>query len=218
MSQEEILHRYRHLRAISVRHHSGALDCLARPAILEHARHLGLAHGQTLVAESQEKTMLIFDLAVHTARSGRSRAIDRYAKAAALASGSEDAKMLEAICQARFSIWRIERRHDVAGVIAADMLHERETWLIDEGLAASFKPGMMIAGRLCWPEDFAMTCGVVVPVNAELICDILLDRAAWLRSADRAADDPRFATVIYRAVLESGMMDRVMFKETALAS
>ena len=40
MLQEEILDRYHQLRAISMRHHSGALDCLARPAILEQATHL----------------------------------------------------------------------------------------------------------------------------------------------------------------------------------
>ena len=49
-------------------------------AILEQAKHLGLAYGQALVAESEEEMTLIFDLAIHTAKPGRSRAIDRYAK------------------------------------------------------------------------------------------------------------------------------------------
>jgi hypothetical protein len=80
MQQAEILDRYRHLRAISTRHHSAVLDCLARPAILERAKYLGLAYGQALVAESEEEMALIFDLAVHTAKPGRPRAIDRYAK------------------------------------------------------------------------------------------------------------------------------------------
>jgi hypothetical protein len=115
MQREEILERYRHLRAISTRHHSAALDCLARPAILEQARHLRLAYGQALVAESEEEMTLIFDLAIHTAKPGRSRAIDRYAKAAALSSGSGEARVLEAMCGARFSIWRIERYHEPPG-------------------------------------------------------------------------------------------------------
>lgn len=45
MPDTELFNRYRCLRAISTRHHSGALGCLARPAILEQARHLGLAYG-----------------------------------------------------------------------------------------------------------------------------------------------------------------------------
>jgi hypothetical protein len=127
MQREEILDRYHHLRAISTRHHSAALDCLARSAILERAKHLGLVYGQALVAESEEEMTLIFDLAVHTAKPGRSRAIDRYAKAAALSSGCNEARTLGAICQARFSVWRIKRHHEVAGVIVTDVLRDSET-------------------------------------------------------------------------------------------
>jgi hypothetical protein len=97
MQQREILDRYRNLRAISTHHHSAALDYLARPAILEHAKHLGLTYGQALFANSEEEMTLIFDLAIHTAKPGRSRAIDRYAKAAALSSGSNEAHTLEAM-------------------------------------------------------------------------------------------------------------------------
>jgi hypothetical protein len=44
-----------------------------------------------------------------------------------------------------------------------------------------------------------MTCGVIVPVNVELIEDALYDSTAWLPHANpqRLADDPRFATAIY---------------------
>ena len=220
MLQREILDRYHCLRAISTRHHSGALDCLARPAILEQAKHLGLAYGQTLVAESEEEMTLLFDLAIHTAKPGRSRAIDRYAKSVALQPGSDEALTLEAMRRARFSLWRIERRHEAAGVIVADVLRDSETWLVDEGLASSAEPGMTLASRVCWPTDFAMTCGVVIPVDVELIEEALVDGAAWLRHAhpSQLADDPRFATAIYRSAIDVGIMDNVVFQEAAMAS
>jgi hypothetical protein len=104
MLRGEILDRYRNLRAISTRHHSAALDYLARPAILEQAKHLGLAYGRALFADSEEEMTLIFDLAIHTAKPGRSRAIDRYAKVAVLAPGSDEVHMLEAMREARFSV------------------------------------------------------------------------------------------------------------------
>ena len=81
LSREEILARYRHLRAISVRHHNGALEFLSKSALMGHARHLGLTEGKVLVAESMEELTLAFDLAVYTAKPGHSRAIDRYASA-----------------------------------------------------------------------------------------------------------------------------------------
>jgi hypothetical protein len=220
MPREGILNRYRHLRAISTRHQSAALDCLTRPAILEQAKHLGLAYGQALIADSDEEMTLLFDLAVHTAKPGRSRAIDRYAKATVLPSGSDEAHTLEAMRQARFSIWRIERRHEIAGVIVADLLRDAETWLVDEGLALSAEPGMTLASRICWPADFAMTCGVIVPVDADLMADAVCNSMAWLRyvGPEQVADDPRFATAIYRSALDAGIMDNVVFREAAMAS
>ena len=153
-------------------------------AILEQAKHLGLAYGQALVAESEEEMTLLFDLAIHTAKPGRSRAIDRYAKSVALQPGSDEELTLDAMCRASFSLWRIERRHETAGVIVADLLRDSETWLLDEGLAFSAEPGMTVASRLCWPAEFAMTCGVIVPVDVELIEDALLDSTAWLWHAN----------------------------------
>jgi hypothetical protein len=79
MQQRDILEHYRHLREISTRHQSAALARLAEPTLLEQAKHLGLAYGRALIADSEEEMTLIFDLAIHSAKPGRSRAIDRYA-------------------------------------------------------------------------------------------------------------------------------------------
>ena len=44
------------------------MNFFSRPALLEQARHLGLAVGETLAAESFDELTLAFDLAIHTAR------------------------------------------------------------------------------------------------------------------------------------------------------
>ena len=117
MNREEILDRYRRLRPISTHHHSAALKFLSGPALLAHAKRLGLAVGRTLLADSEEEMILTFDLALYTAKDGRSRPLDRYARAARLAPGSDEARMLDAMRAARFSIWRIEQPHPTAGLI-----------------------------------------------------------------------------------------------------
>ena len=33
---------------------------------------------------------------------------------------------------ARFSVWRINQRHETAGLIITDVLREAEVWLVDE--------------------------------------------------------------------------------------
>ena len=84
LGRTEVLARYRHLREISKQHHSAALDFLSKDAIISQARRLGLAQGKTLVLDSMDDLNLAFDLAIHTAPKDRSRAIDRYARAAGL--------------------------------------------------------------------------------------------------------------------------------------
>jgi hypothetical protein len=210
MTRDEVLQRYRHLRLISIGHHSGALKFLSRQAVLEHAKRLGLATGGMLVAESEAEMTLVFDLALYTAKERRSRALDRYARATPLPPGSDAARVLEAMRHARFSVWRINRRHETTGLIITDVLRETELWLVDEQLEASAPEGLCFAGRICQPDDFAMSCGVVVPVYRELLEEVTLDMLAWRRGdPERVAEDPRFALAIYRAAIDSGILNNV---------
>lgn len=214
MSRDEVLARYRHLRAISTQHHTEAMNFFSRPALLEQARHLGLTVGKTLVAESFDELTLAFDLAIHAARPGHSRAIDRYAGAAEFRPGSDELGVLEAMRRARFSVWRVERRHEPAGLVVRDLLRQDEAWLLDEALERSAPAGMAAAMRLCTPDAFAMTCGVIVPVDRELLEEVLAEVLPRVRgSPDRVADDRRFATAIYRAAVARGLMARVGFEE-----
>jgi hypothetical protein len=219
MEHDDILNHYRHFRAITIRHQNAALNFVARPALLERAKYLGLVREQSLVVDS-ETMPLVFDLALHTAKPGRSRAIDRYARTAALCPDTDEGRVLEAVRHARFSIWKIERRHEVSGLVIADLLRESETWLVDEALTTCAKPGLAFAGRLCRPADFAMTCGVIVPIDYELMEDVVLSGMGWMGHTDPAhlADDPRFATAVYRAAVKGRVMERVEFREVAIAS
>jgi len=213
MTREEILGRYRHLRAISAGHHSAALAFVSRSMLLEQAKRLGIAQGRMLMPESKEEMALVFDLSLYTAREGRSRAVDRYARAARLPLGSDEALVLEAMRQARFSIWRVDRRHETTGMIITDLLRQREEWLVDEKLEASAPDGMAVAGRICEPDSFAMTCGVIVPVNRNLVEEATLDTLAWRRgNPEHVAQDPRFAMAIYRAAIDTGVMENVAYE------
>jgi hypothetical protein len=172
-SREEVLARYCRLREISKHHHSQVLNFISQDAILQHARRLGLAQGKTLILDDIEELNYAFDLAIHTAPADRSRAIDRYARSAQPASGRDERLVLDAMCVARFSVLRIERRHEVAGLIATDLLRKTELWLVDIGLESSVPDGSLMATRLYTPEQFSMTAGVNVPFDLEMLADLV---------------------------------------------
>src|SRR6266850_221434 len=115
-SRDQVLARYRALREISKRHHHEVLKLISGDALLRQARRLGLAQGKTLILDDMDELNYVYDLAIHTASPERSRAIDRYAKSARLAEGSDEALVLEAMRKGQFSILLIERRHETAGL------------------------------------------------------------------------------------------------------
>src|SRR5262249_12111110 len=126
-----VLARYHGLREISKAHHAECLRFLSQGAIIRAARRIGLTVGRHLVCEADEEFSLVMDLAIHTAETGRSRAIDRYAGSGHVPAGSEAAAVLDAMCRSRFTILSIERRHEAAGLVMTDLCDngEREIWL-----------------------------------------------------------------------------------------
>ena len=193
----EVLARYRHLREISKRHLSDAMKFLSRDAILHHARRLGLTFGKTLILDNMDEITLAFDLAIHTAPDGRSRAIDRYARSAQFASGSDEALMLEAMRDSRFAVILVRRRHPSVGLIVSDLFRNIELWLVDEGLESSLPDGVALATQLYTPDGFAMTAGGLVPLDIELIEDAIADTPQLLRNRrEELIDDRRFAEAI----------------------
>jgi hypothetical protein len=210
--REEILTRYRRLREISTRHHSEALRFVPRSTLLEQARRLGLTAGKMLVAESIDELTLAFDLCLYTAAPGRSRGIDRYVRSAGVAPGSAEERMLQAMGQARFSVFQVERPHETAGLLVRDLIREEDLWLVDENLERTAPRGMSLAMRVSRPEAFAMTCGVIVPVDATLIETVFDEVLGRVRGEpDAIANDRRFATAIYRAAVMDGIMDQIGF-------
>jgi hypothetical protein len=221
MTRSEILSRDRRLRQISKEQHEAVLNIIAPDVVLDWARRIDLTQGKTVVSDSEYEIALTEDLAIYLPRLGHSHPLDRYARAAGFAPGSDEAVVLAARRQARFSLWRVERYHETTGLILRDLLREEEEiWLIDEAMAKNARPGREMAARLVEPDRFAMTARVIVPIIPDLmtrpeLMEEVFIRAPALRSLQgkALAKDPRLAIGIYRAAVAAGAMDFVRFKQ-----
>ena len=182
MNRNEKLARYRHLRAINKRQQTGALDCVSQTTMLDCARRLGLARGRTLILDDPDEMTLVFDLVVHAGIGGRSRAIDRYADKVRPPPGSDDELVLTATRNARFTVWEVERRHAIAGLHVVDVATRDTLWLIDESFEASCRPGHVCASRLIAVDDFVMSAGAFVPVDATVLMEVATVHASLVVS------------------------------------
>ncbi|MEJ0046779.1 MAG: hypothetical protein WDN04_12185 [Rhodospirillales bacterium] len=215
-----VLERYRALRAVSDELHSGCLQLVSQKTVRDTARAIGLLRGGTLAMEYPEEVVLVRDLCVHTARPGRSRAVDRFAQAAIFAAGSDAAMVLGAMQRARFSIWQVVGYHDDCGVIVQDTLRNCQTWLVDEALTAGCRIGEAYAARLQVAGDFVMSNGLVVPMTRALFAefDDRITLPLQVMEPSALAGDYRFAQALYRAAVATNAMERVQFADTPLAA
>jgi hypothetical protein len=206
MTQIDMVQRYRHLRAIAGEIQDAALQLTQYSTMLEFGRRLAAVRAGELCLDYQE-IKLVYDLAIHTARPGRSRAIDRYARIARLPPGSDDARLLAALRKAQFTTFQIEARHAVAGAMAYDLLLKQSFHLMDVSIGLSAEPKSAFVGRLVEADDFRMSCITVVPLRRALLEQALPRAPLWGKNSEiDAFQDPRCAIAVYRAAIELGYM------------
>jgi hypothetical protein len=215
--REQVVARYRHLRAVSRRMHNEVCRLIPTSAMLDLTGRLGMRDGRTIVLDNEDELALPTDLAVYTAPPGRTSAIERYARKTSFPPGSDEELILRAKRAARFAVVRVLRRHEAAGIVVEDLYEifgGGEFWLMDEGLETSMAPEQVLATRVIVPGPFAMTCGTMVPVSLMLMGDMAQAANAWARG-DRAAmvTDRRFATTLYRYAILDGITSRYTLRE-----
>ena len=214
MDTEATLTEYREIRALITEWQTAALNALPATLMMEHAKRIGLARNGMLVPGSPPEMTLMFDLAIHTAKEGRSRAIDRLAKQRALPEGSREATAMHALRNALFTVWRVDGPHETAGVMATDALRQQSFWMMDEWLAKTAKKGDRFVARLADVGEYLVSCGVIVPVNDTVFQIAAADaRSIKAPNTETLLKDRRFAETFYKAAIEAGVMREVAFRE-----
>ncbi len=208
-----MLERYRRLRAIGREQHTAMMKLISGPAMLKQARRLGLAQGKTLVLDSLDDMNFVWDILFYTSSIDRSRVVDRYARSVRLEPGSDEEIVREAKRQSRFAIIKCKEKHPIAGLIVTDLVRGGEYHLIDEGLEVSLPAGALIATRLIFIDDWAMTAGVMVPLDADFLKCFFASAPLFQRKPAKALiDDRRFAEALYRAAVMEGITERIAYR------
>lgn len=213
-NRQETLNRYRHLRAINKSHHSEITNHLPRKSFLVWGKRLGLIKGKkALVANSLSEVHLLNDIAIYSARLSKTTAVERYRSRAGFPRESDEAVVLDAMCDARFAFITIMRRHPVAGLIVSDLLRREEIWLMDEGLDETGPEGYTLGIRLVKPDKFYMTTGVSVLLNKDVLEEITpIFSSASVDDVFIEHNSSRFVELFYKAAIRRGVMKNMIFE------
>jgi hypothetical protein len=212
-SRVAILGRYRRYSDLRKDIQSTALKNVSGSSFLAYAKRIGLSDGNVLFADESELT-LVYDLALYAAQQGRTRAIDRCARKRLTAAQPDEALVLQALQASRFSIFRVIGRGEAAGVLLEDLMRGGTIHLLDEGMERSVKPDNVFAMRVAPIEDFAITCGAVVPFNGETFAEVVDVVTDGVPVTERIAlvDRWRFAASLYELAIEFGLMNFVAYR------
>ncbi|MCO6415297.1 hypothetical protein JYK14_03780 [Siccirubricoccus sp. KC 17139] len=200
MSAEEIRDFYGRCAAARQRLQELALRALPREKIREQIQRLGLSLDEEMGQTSGEELAYAFDLAIYTAPPGRSRAIDRVARQHARLPG-EAALVLNALTRSWLSVFRVQDRHPEEGLLLEDALLGGEVWLVDQNLAETAPPGTVFASRIGRVGGFAITTGVMAPLDEAMLGGIQgMLRQGGVEAA-ALVEDPRFARAMWQRAL-----------------
>ena len=205
-------------------------------SIAQQARALSLWDGKQVTPGDELQLALVLDLGVLDPLGGHGRGIDRQAKAEPPPPGSDEARMLAALQDAEFGLYRLRGPHPEGGA-AAEGFPDGEAVRISDDFLGRQPPGRLFGARLSRPEDgLAMTCGAVVPLDSRVlerlllglpptrgpvsprlpmpeedaaaVADLLGDPAARARLATLPRT-PGFAALCYRAAIDLGLLGPV---------
>ena len=199
MEKDELLTRYRAIRRLIGQWQAVALDTVPTSAVREQAKRLGLlVEGMSIVASATERNLVV-DLAIHTAKEGRSRAIDRIAKRATEGEDMLASQVLDGLRAARFTGLLVGEPHEAAGVWVEDVYRRTRLWLLDEMLAQTAPPGILMAGRFAPMGEFWVGCSAAVQID-ETTIEAIRRRGFGVRARDLDAvlSDRRFAEAIFQ--------------------
>ncbi|MFZ1414154.1 MAG: hypothetical protein WAS73_06190 [Defluviicoccus sp.] len=154
-------------------------------------------------ARSTSETGLRRDLALYTPDADGISPIARYAEPC-IGDASEDERLvLEAMGQARFSVFEITGRHSQAGMMAKDLGTGEEIWVMDLGLERTAPRFLKVAMRLIQPLDFWMSTGVAVLMDDPRIWRVLERDHSIRLTKDKLVVPDRhlLAEIIFKVVI-----------------
>ncbi|MFL1464013.1 hypothetical protein ACI6QG_17510 [Roseococcus sp. DSY-14] len=208
--------------ALRARLLSAAAKRIPKAAAASCARALGLWRDEEVKFTTEAQFLLVLDLGVFAPPGGHTPALAREARQP---HDAEEAAVLAALADARFTLFRLGAAHPEGGARAEDLLRGTEIRLRDDRLQQPEFEGVAFAGRLMRLDGLDWTCGAVAPLTDEVLEELLgrpvarppaprmlppltppaPEDLAVLRAAALAED---FAARTYRAALDHGLLGK----------
>jgi hypothetical protein len=182
MDRAGLLAEYRRLREVSRSLHNRLIKQIPKPVLTASAERLGLLspgpgrHGEeVLLLEDEYEISVLMDYCLYHGRQagGGRTVIERMVAEAPPAAGSDEELLLQAMQDARFSVFAVEEAVPGLGVHVRDLLRDEPLFVVDIGFSQTAAPGLMLAGNVISLPGLSMTTGAMLPVDRPIVEDLV---------------------------------------------
>jgi hypothetical protein len=205
--RDQLLARYRRYRQINTDHQTLLAQQQWSGSVAGLAVRLGLVETcDALATKDLDDMAPALDLALYTSAADGASEVQRYLAAVRVDLEGDDRAVLEAMSEARFSLFEVLERHPVAGLVLQDILAGKSVWLMDEGLEASAPMGCGLWLRIFRPGDFWMTTGAAMVLTGDGVRDAVKRRYPTLWRGDlrtETVDPDGLAEAVYASAIAS---------------
>ncbi|MHC4173997.1 MAG: SEC-C metal-binding domain-containing protein [Planctomycetota bacterium] len=169
----ELVDRYKHFRKINRSLHNAFLSYLPKKGLKECAKKLGISKSGVFVFQEQHEADVLIDYCIYDYHEGGENAVSRYVMENPPTPDSDEHVVLKAMLESHYSLIQVEDIVEGVGIRAHDLLNNRRFFLVDIGFSQTAGEGVVIAARIIPFEDFVMTSGAALPVDADTLTRIL---------------------------------------------
>jgi hypothetical protein len=210
------------MRGVRFRLNSLLVKTIPKKTLEECGRILGFFRKGTLFFESEDETSVLMDYCIFYPQPDGRNLIARYLEKSPPPPGSDEMAALQEMARAYYSLFQVLGVERGVGVSVRDLLRGKTGFIADVGFGNTAQRHMMLATRIIPTEDFLMTGGAALPVDAsaaERISRELKRTGYFTGTFDYEQITPRqeaeVAALIIRACRSTGMSSRITYAEPA---
>ena len=173
LDYEDIAARYLRMRKAGFELNKILPRYVSKEGLQATARKLGIWRKGMLVFDNEDEASVLFDQAIHGYFTDGTNAVDRYLADHPPEPESDQQAVLAANRRSFYSLFQVEGIVPQVGVHVDDLLHDRRYFMADVGFSQTAVKGAVLAAWVLPFEDFLMTSGAPLPVDADTLANII---------------------------------------------
>ncbi|HOX38902.1 MAG TPA: SEC-C metal-binding domain-containing protein [Candidatus Brocadiia bacterium] len=170
---QKTLERYLQLRRIGNELNSRLIKLISKSEMKAAADRLGILSRGVIVFGTENQADVLFDHAIFDWRDDDSNVIDAYMAENPPISGSDEEAWLNAAKNAYFSVFKITDAVRGLGILLDDLICKGRYAVTDVNLSNCDVIGETMLMRLFIHDDFAMSSGTALPLDVNMLKDII---------------------------------------------